>query len=138
MPGSGAAKCKPMDLLRTCHFTLTWWHKSVGLYVSLSAVDVASNGAAGAAAFTTVLDAMGDVAMDEEARVVRIGAFVGFLKAGMIAFVGLSQFADLGCFASLFLRVLGTSFVVALLCTVQASYLLSGECKTASRRRPPY
>ncbi|KAL8285580.1 hypothetical protein RB601_006174 [Gaeumannomyces tritici] len=102
---------------------------TVLLFLALSAVDVALNAAAGPAAVATgahVNDSSsgGDGA---SGRALGIGAVSGATKAGILAFVGFLEFADIGVASRMLLIIVATVFGLSVLITAQVCSVVLGE-----------
>ncbi|KAL8339922.1 hypothetical protein RB601_006174 [Gaeumannomyces tritici] len=103
--------------------------RPVLLFLALSAVDVALNAAAGPAAVATgahVNDSSsgGDGA---SGRALGIGAVSGATKAGILAFVGFLEFADIGVASRMLLIIVATVFGLSVLITAQVCSVVLGE-----------
>ncbi|KAL8399961.1 hypothetical protein RB594_000387 [Gaeumannomyces avenae] len=102
---------------------------TVLLFLALSAVDVALNAAAGPAAVATgahVNDSSGG-GDGASGRALGIGAVSGATKAGVLAFVGFLEFADIGVASRMLLIIVATVFGLSVLITAQVCSVVLGE-----------
>ncbi|KAL8372008.1 hypothetical protein RB595_001697 [Gaeumannomyces hyphopodioides] len=100
---------------------------TVLLFLALSAVDVALNAAAGPAAVATGAHVNNSNDDGPSGWALGIGAMSGATKAGILAFVGFFEFADIGVASKMLLIIVGTVFGLSVLITAQVCSMVLGE-----------
>lgn len=129
-PSTVSASLLPQLLARssreyTSNRTPTLTHcDTVWTFFALSALDIATNAAAGPAAVATAIHMTGGVLT---ARALQLGALAGVTKSGVLAFIEYLAYAGVPTPAWILLILLGSSFGICVLVTAEISNLVLGE-----------